>query len=143
MAGPGLERLQEQIRAKVAMTVLRDLSDPRLGMVTIIKVRLTADLEHVKVYWSTLDEGPKRRRTEDALRSARGFVQREVASMLRTRKAPHLEFVFDPSVEGAARVTQLIDDATQQDAARRSASGDEAPEGDAAPQDPDEPPRAP
>lgn len=120
MAGPGIERLQELIRAKVAMMLIRDLADPRLGMVTVSKVRLSADLERCIVYWSTLDEGKKRHLTEKALTSSRGYVQREVAGMLHTRKAPHLTFEFDPSIEGAARVTDLIDRAAKDDSERRA-----------------------
>jgi ribosome-binding factor A len=120
MGGPGIERLQELIRAKVATMLIRDVSDPRLGMVTVSKVRLSADLERCVVFWSTLDEGAKRKLTEQALTSARGFVQREVAGMLHTRKAPHLVFEFDPSIEGAARISGLIDQAAKDDAERRA-----------------------
>jgi ribosome-binding factor A len=126
MGGSGVERMQELIRAKVATMLLRDLADPRLGMVTVSKVRLSADLERCVVYWSTLDEGKKRALTDKALTSARGYVQREVAGMLHTRKAPRLEFEFDPSIEGAARVTGLIDRAAADDAERRRAAGDAA-----------------
>jgi ribosome-binding factor A len=121
MASLGIERLQELIRAKVATMMIRDVSDPRLGMVTITKVRLSRDLETCVVSWSTLDEGPKRKRTEAALESARGYVRREVAAILNTRKAPRIDFAFDPSVEGAARVSDLIDRAAREDAERRRA----------------------
>jgi ribosome-binding factor A len=127
MPGPGIERLQELIRAKVAMMLLRDLADPRLGMVTVTKVRLSRDLEHCVVSWSTLDEGRKRALTEQALTSSRGYVQREVAGMLKTRKSPRLEFQFDPSIEGAARITDLVDRATQEDATRRRPDSDAPP----------------
>lgn len=139
MAGPGLERLQELIRAKVAMILLRDVADPRLGMVTVTKVRLTPDLEECVVSWSTLDEGKRRALTEKALASARGYIQRETASMLRTRKAPRLEFRFDPTLEATSRLSSLIDKTAREDAERRRAREDAAK--DDAPAEP-EPPEA-
>jgi ribosome-binding factor A len=134
MAGPGIERLQELIRAKVAIMLMRDLADPRLGMVTVTKVRLSPDLEQCTVSWSTLDEGKKRALTEKALTSARGYVQREVAGMLRTRKAPRLEFAFDPSIEGAARITDLIAKVNREDAERRAGGAPAEPTSESPPE---------
>jgi ribosome-binding factor A len=128
-----IERLQEQIRAKVATILRRDLNDPRLGMVTLTRIRLAQDLSHCRILWSTLDEGAAKVKTEKTLESARGFIQREVAKALATRTAPHVEFVFDESIAGAARIQDIIRQARADDEARKSPAdrpepGSEPPE---------------
>ena len=121
MAAPlRIKRLEQQIQEKVATVLLRDLSDPRMGLVTITRVALSKDLETCDVYWSTLDEGKKRDLTERALDSARGFVQRAVAGTLALRSAPRLRFVFDKAFAAATRVQELIGKARAEDEARRA-----------------------
>ena len=51
-----------------------------------------------------------RSRVEHALQDARGYVQHEIAKVCETRSVPHLEFVFDRSVEGAFKMERLLDD---------------------------------
>jgi ribosome-binding factor A len=123
-----IKRLEQQIHAKVDSVVRRDLSDPRLGAVTITRVALSKDLETCDVYWSTLDEGPKRTKTEKALESARGFVQREVAAVMALRSAPRLAFHFDKGFAAAARVQDLIGKARAEDEARRAKASPPPPE---------------
>jgi len=124
MASIRIERLQKQIRQKIASVLCRDLADPRIGLVTIIRVDLASDLTLAKVYWSSLEEGGGRRRIEQLLNDARGFIQREVAAILKTRTTPHLEFIFDPSIEGADRVARLIRDARREDDSRSEDRGE-------------------
>ena len=51
-----LRRLEEQIKERIALVVLRDLQDPRLGFLTITRVELDRELEHCNVYWSVLGD---------------------------------------------------------------------------------------
>jgi ribosome-binding factor A len=115
-----IKRLEQQILAKVDSVLRRDLSDPRIGLVTITRVQLSRDLGSCDVFWSTLDEGAKRVRTEKALESARGYVQRAVAQEIELRSAPQLKFVFDKAFEGATRVQSLIGKARAEDEKRRA-----------------------
>jgi ribosome-binding factor A len=123
-----IKRLEQQILAKVDSVVRRDLSDPRLGIVTITRVALSKDLETCDVYWSSLDEGPKLTRTEKALESARGFVQREVAAVMELRVAPRISFHFDKGFAAATRVQDLIGKARAEDEARRAKASPTPPE---------------
>lgn len=125
-----IQRLRELIRQRVAMVLQRDVADPRLRMVTVTKVDLSKDLEHCKVYWSTLLEGGARTAVENGLSDARGFIQREVARIMKTRVTPALEFVFDKSIEGAEELSRILRAARQEDLANMRARG-EIPEEDA------------
>lgn len=131
--GAGILRLQELIKQKVAMVVLRDLQDPRIRLVTITRVKLARDLSECKVYWSTLEEGGSRSAVAHALEDSRGWIQREVASVLETRKVPVLAFVFDPAIEGAERLSRILREARAEDERRAAERQEREPAPDPAP----------
>ena len=103
-----VERLQEVIRFKVAMILQRDLADPRMGIITITRVKLAKDLTQCTIYWSQLGDEKSRSRCEHMLEDARGFIQREVAGSLKTRVTPHLRFEYDASIERSARIAGIL-----------------------------------
>lgn len=103
-----LQRLESTIKAKVATALARDMSDPRLGLVTVTRVKLDRELTLCKVYWSVLGGEKERKVNERVLEHATGWMRREVASVLQTRTVPRVEFVFDESIIGAMRVETLI-----------------------------------
>ncbi len=99
-----LHRLEGQIQQRIAEILLRDLQDPKLGMVTISRVELDSEFTQCRVYWSVLGDPKKRAQTRGALGRARGFIQRAVGASLSTRTVPHIEFVFDESIAGAVKM---------------------------------------
>ncbi len=99
----------EVIREVVAEAIARDLSDPRLGFVTLTGVDASPDFASATVYFTTLTRA-QREPSMRALASARGLLQSRVGRELRTRHTPHLEFVYDETQDRARRVTRLIDD---------------------------------
>lgn len=113
MTPPGgrLRRINEALREVIAEAMHRDLSDPRLVMVTITQVRATQDLKEAKVYWTALDPA-RRDAAGKALESARGVLQGKVGRELRSRQTPHLQFIFDEHQERAVDLTRLIDEVT-------------------------------
>jgi ribosome-binding factor A len=110
-AGGRLRRINEALREIVAEGIQRDLSDPRLSLVTITQVRATQDLKEAKVFWTTLDPA-RRPGAGTALESARGVLQARVARELRARQTPQLRFVYDEHQERALELTRLIDEVT-------------------------------
>lgn len=101
-------RAGERIRQLVAETLERDLSDPRLELVTITDVRTSPDVKTATVFWTVLD----RRKVDavaQALESARGAVQRRVGAGLGTRNTPLLTFTFDELQDRANALTTLIE----------------------------------
>ncbi len=103
-----LQRLESTIKAKVATALARDMSDPRLGMVTVTRVKLDRELTLCKVYWSVLGGEKERKVNERVLAHATGWMRREVATVLQTRTVPRVEFVFDEGIVGAMRVDSII-----------------------------------
>lgn len=113
-----IKRLQEQIKARVAEVLLRDLADPELGIVTITRVELDREFTVCRVFWSVIGDQVARAHTERALRRARGFVQREVGATLHTRTVPRLEFRFDAGIAGAIRIQQVLEELREEREAR-------------------------
>lgn len=107
-----LARLAQQIKQRLAEVLQRDLADPKLGLVTITRIELDREFTQCKAYWSVIASGGAearaRRESEEVLQRARGFCQREIGKVLRTRSVPHLEFRFDEGIAGAIRVNKLL-----------------------------------
>ncbi|MGE3174799.1 MAG: 30S ribosome-binding factor RbfA [Planctomycetota bacterium] len=136
-----IHRLESQIKARVAELLLRDLRDPKIGMVTISRVELDKEFTQCRVYWSVLGGPHQKAATDRALQRARGYVQREVGATLHTRTVPHLEFRFDESIAGAVKMQQTLEELRRE---REERTGEvEPPLGaDAPPPDRDADPEA-
>jgi ribosome-binding factor A len=114
-----MRRVDEAVRQVIGDAVASELKDPRVGFVTVTDVRTSPDLRHARVYVSVLGAagGPsapeEREDTLAGLRSAHGFLQGRVASELRLKRTPALEFVYDDTTDRAMRLEELIDRETQ------------------------------
>jgi ribosome-binding factor A len=106
-----MRRVDTALRQVLAEAVGRELSDPRLGFVTITRVEATQDVREAKVWFSTLRE-EERQASQDALESARGVLQAKVATELRARHTPQLTFLYDTTHEDAVALSRLIDEVT-------------------------------
>ena len=104
-----MRRVNESVRAVVA-DALRELKDPRIGLVTVTGVRVTPDLGEATVFVSVLGSEKKRRATLTGLQSARGVLQARINDQLSLRRTPTLTFEYDDSVERGVRMTALIDE---------------------------------
>ena len=102
------ERVADQIRAEVSSMIARDLQDPGIGFITITRVQVSPDLQHARVYYTTLGDPAARKNTGKALDRASSFMKRQIGQRLRLRRAPELEFVFDESIAHQDRVEQLL-----------------------------------
>jgi ribosome-binding factor A len=123
-----LKRLEKLALHRASEVVLRDLADPRLTFVTLTRVQLAKDLSHAVIFWSTLGEGGQRTKVEHALRDAAPRVQSEIAQVFATRRTPHVTFRFDPSIEGAVRVSGILDAIKKERLARSPGDEDKAGE---------------
>lgn len=101
-------RIAEQIRQRAAHVILFELKDPRMGFVTITRVKLAPDFTSCVIFWSVFGSEGDRSKTRHALESSKLYVQRRVAEGLRTRTAPQLSFEYDESVEGAIKMGDLL-----------------------------------
>ena len=98
-------RVADQIQRDVA-ELIRDLKDPRVGMVTIHAVEVTPDYAHAKVFFSLLIGDPVE--CETALNEAAGFIRNSLFKRLQIHTVPTLHFLFDKTTERAAELNMLI-----------------------------------
>ena len=98
-------RVADQIQRDVA-ELIRDLKDPRVGMVTVNAVEVTPDYAHAKVFFSLLVGDAAE--CETALNEAAGFLRNALFKRLSIHTVPTLHFVFDRTTERAAELGALI-----------------------------------
>lgn len=98
-------RIADQIQRDVA-ELIRELKDPRVGMVTLHAVEVTADYVHATVFFSVLIGEPEE--CETALNEAAGFLRNSLFKRLQIHTVPTLHFKFDRTTERAAELNALI-----------------------------------
>jgi ribosome-binding factor A len=105
-----LERVGEQIRAEVARVLREEVADPRVGLVTILRVDVSPDLRNALVLWSRIEtpEGASLADVEAGLESAAPFVRRRLARALPLRRMPELRFRRDPGLELGDRTLAIL-----------------------------------
>jgi ribosome-binding factor A len=111
-----LERVAEVVREVAAQTILFELRDPRVKMVTVTRAEVSGDLQHAKVYVSVMGSEREAQLTMHGLQSAAGFVQKKLADRLTTRYVPAISFVLDKGVKNALEVARLLREARAADA---------------------------
>ncbi len=109
MPSDRLRRVDEAVRQVLSDAVTHDLKDPRIGFVTVTAVKTSPDLRYARVFVSVLGDADRRAATLDGLRSAHGFLQRQVAAELRLKHTPSLDFEYDDSIDRGMRISELID----------------------------------
>ena len=104
------ERIAEQIRGEIARVLREESSDPRIGLLTITRVKVSADLSRALVFWSPLqvDASHAPEDLADGLESASGFVRRQLARNLDLRRTPAIDWKYDPSIEEGSHTLSLI-----------------------------------
>jgi len=108
------KRLGELLKKEISDLMLREIKDPRIGFVSITSVEPTADLRHAKVFISVLGDETEKKASLAGLRSATGFIRRELAHRLRLRYVPELTVVYDNSLERGAHIIALIDSVVEE-----------------------------
>lgn len=103
-------RMAEDIHRELT-DIVRQLKDPRIStMLSVVRVELSGDGSRCKVYVSSLLGMEDTRNSVKGLRSAAGFVRRELFSRLKMRKSPEILFIADDSIEKGAQITRRLND---------------------------------
>jgi ribosome-binding factor A len=100
------DQIADQIQRDLAELILREVKDPRVGMVTLQSVELTPDYAHAKVFFSVLAGDAEQ--SAEGLNHAAGHLRAILFKRLRIHTVPTLHFVFDRATERAADLNALI-----------------------------------
>jgi ribosome-binding factor A len=103
-----MRRVDEAIREVLSAAVGQGLKDPRIGFVTVTDVKTSPDLRHARVYVTVLGGETERADTLTGLQSAHGLLQRKVASELRMKRTPTLQFLYDETTDRAMHIEELL-----------------------------------
>lgn len=102
------DRISEEVKRELS-AVIRELKDPRLpNMVSVIAVRVTKDLKFAKAYISIMGDDKVQNDGIAALKSASGFIRREIGHRLNLRNTPEFTFELDNSIEYGAHINEII-----------------------------------
>ena len=105
-------RINNEVQREIA-GIIRDVKDPRNHpLATVMAVEVATDLKTCKVYVSVIGNDEERKATADGLKSASGFIRRELAHRLNMRNTPELTFIMDTSIEDAMNMMKKIDEVT-------------------------------
>jgi len=107
------DRVSEQVRRELAELIRTELKDPRIGMISITDVEVTADYAHAKVFFSSMMGSEHLSEVMSGLEKASGFLRRELGKRIRIHTTPQLHFVFDASLERGADLSKLIQEAVE------------------------------
>ena len=108
MAKDRIRRVNEAVREVLSEAITTELKDPRVGFVTVTAVDTSPDLRHANVFVSVLGDEKQRAESLAGLSSSHGYLQGRVASKLRLKHTPQLDFVYDPSAERVMRISELL-----------------------------------
>ena len=107
--GTRTRRVAERVRTELSTLLARSVRDPGLLGVTVTDVRMTADLQLARVYY-TLLTGSDRRAAARGLRRARAYLRRAIGQRLQLRQVPEIRFLYDDSTERQDRIARIFDD---------------------------------
>jgi ribosome-binding factor A len=108
MQGSRPARIGEEIRQELADLLSREVRDPGIGFVTVTHVKVSADLQVARAYWTIMGDLKSRKETSKALERATPFLRRQIAGRLRLKRVPELAFQFDETIERQERIEALL-----------------------------------
>ncbi len=108
MAQHRADRINEEVKKELT-SVLSEMKDPRIcAMVSVISVEVTNDLRYAKAYISILGDPEQVKSTFKAIKSAAGFIRREIAHRMKLRQTPEFIFTLDDSISHGAHIAELL-----------------------------------
>lgn len=103
-----IDKINEEVRRELA-NIIRELKDSRIPMMTsVVTVNVTNDLRYAKAYISVMGDEETKKKAMDGLKSAAGFIRREIGKRIDIRYTPEFIFELDRSIEHGAHIEELL-----------------------------------
>ncbi len=108
-------RINMEVQREMSEIIRTEIKDPRVqgAMVTVVSAEVTPDLKLCKAYISVLGSSEAAQEALSGLRSATGYVRRELARRVNLRNTPEITFILDQSIEYGVNMSHLIDEVTK------------------------------
>ena len=103
-------RINSEVLKELSRIISREIKDPRISpMTTVVAVEVAPDLKTCKAYISVLGSEEEQESTVEGLRSAHGYIKRELARSINLRNTPDIRFILDQSIEYGVNMSRKID----------------------------------
>jgi ribosome-binding factor A len=112
--GKRSEKVADLIQREISEMLVKSLKDPRIGFVTITRVQVSEDCRLAKIYFSVMGSLTERESSARGLDSAKGYIRKELGRRIRLRYTPEIIFQFDPSIEYAIHIGEIMDHLKQE-----------------------------
>ena len=103
-----LQRIADRIRQEFSDMLIRELSDPRLKLISVTDVKVDRELAYADIYVSAVEGSVRSHEVLNGLESASGYIRRTLASRVELRIFPRLRFHWDPTPENADRIEKVL-----------------------------------
>lgn len=109
-------RINGEVLKELSNIIRSEIKDPRINpMTSVVAVEVAPDLKTCKAYISVLGDEKSQQDTIAGLKSAEGYIRRELARTVNLRNTPEIKFILDQSIEYGINMSKLIDEVTQKD----------------------------
>lgn len=107
-------RINMEVQRELSEIIRLEIKDPRVHpMTTVVDVSVTPDLKYCKAFISILGDEEAGKATIEGLKSAEGYIRRELARRVNLRNTPEIKFILDQSIEYGVNMSKLIDEVTK------------------------------
>ena len=109
-------RINGEVQRELANIIRGGIKDPRISPLTsVVAVEVAPDLKTWKAYISVLGDSEAQKATLAGLKSAEGYIRRELAHTVNLRNTPEIRFILDQSIEYGVHMSKIIDEVTAKD----------------------------
>ena len=109
-------RINGEVLKELSNIIRSEIKDPRINpMTSVVAVEVAPDLKTCKAYISVLGDEKSQRDTITGLKSAEGYIRRQLARTVNLRNTPEIRFILDQSIEYGVNMSKLIDEVTEHD----------------------------
>ncbi|MDD3340809.1 MAG: 30S ribosome-binding factor RbfA [Bacilli bacterium] len=104
-----IDRIGSALVREISYVLMTEIKNKDIRFVTITDCKVTSDLGYAKVYYTVLNQDRKEE-TEKALKSAAGFIRKQLFDRVDIRNIPELDFIYDESIEYGSKIEKIIED---------------------------------
>ncbi|RGS30535.1 MULTISPECIES: 30S ribosome-binding factor RbfA [Clostridia] len=109
-------RINGEVLKELSNIIRGEIKDPRINpMTSVVAVEVAPDLKTCKAYISVLGDEKSQKDTITGLKSAEGYIRRQLARTVNLRNTPEIRFILDQSIEYGINMSKLIDEVTEHD----------------------------
>lgn len=109
------DKLAGTLKKVISRIIQAELKDPRVGFITITEVKVSKDLEHVKVYFTAMGSEKEKKSAIVGLGRATSFIRRLVAQEVDLRFVPEIVFKYDETFEYGQHINELLEKIKRED----------------------------